>query len=228
MKLVYPILVIAAAALSGCSSTREAKVSQSYQVNYDQVVPLKEKQPDGAIYARSQSGFFLGDRRAHSVGDVLTINLVETMAASKSNDSAIDRNGSFAMSLPKALFGKRGLNIPQVRDSTNFDTSTESTFAGSGSANQSNSIQGRLTVVVTRVYENGNLWVQGQKALQLNQGEEYVRVSGLIRPEDIGPGNIIESNRIAQAQISYTGAGDVHDATKQGWFGRFFNQISPI
>ena len=74
-------------------------------------------------------------------------------------------------------------------------------FAGSGSANQSNSIQGQLTVVVTRVYENGNLWVQGQKALQLNQGEEYVRVSGLIRPEDIKPGNIIESNRIAQAQI---------------------------
>jgi flagellar L-ring protein FlgH len=228
MKPALAFALLAASVLGACSSTREAKVSQSYQVNYDQVVPLKEKQPDGAIYARSQAGFFLGDRRAQSIGDVITINLVETMAASKSNDSAIDRNGSFAMSLPKALFGKMGLNIPQVRDSTNFDTSTESKFAGSGSANQSNSIQGQLTVVVTRVYENGNLWVQGQKALQLNQGEEYVRVSGLIRPEDIKPGNIIESNRIAQAQISYTGAGDVHDATRQGWFGRFFGQIAPI
>lgn len=215
-------------AVAGCSSAREAKLSQSYQVNYDQVVPLKEKLPDGAIYSRSQSGFFLGDRRAHSVGDVLTISLAETMAASKSNDAAIDRNGSFAMSLPKALFGTMGLNIPQVRNSTNFDTSTESTFAGTGSANQSNSIQGKLTVVVTRVYENGNLWVQGQKALSLNQGEEYVRVSGLIRPEDIGPGNIIESSRLAQAQISYTGAGDVHDATRQGWFGRFFSLVAPI
>lgn len=224
LYLVLPISFL----VTGCSSVREAKLSQSYQVNYDQVVPLREKQPDGAIYSRSQSGFFLGDRRAHNVGDVLTISLAETMAASKSNDAAIDRNGSFSMSLPKALFGTMGLKIPQVRDSANFDTSTESTFSGTGSANQSNSIQGKLTVVVTRIYENGNLWVQGQKALSLNQGEEFVRVSGLIRPEDIGPGNIIESSRLAQAQISYTGAGDVHDATRQGWFGRFFSLVAPI
>lgn len=224
---LYAIFVVSLS-IAGCSSAKEAKISQSFQMNYDQVVPSKEKMPDGAIYSKSQSGFFLGDRRAHSIGDVLTISLSETMAASKSNDSAIDRNGSFAVTLPKALFGAMGLNIPQVRDSANFDTTTESKFSGTGSANQSNSIKGKLTVVVTRVYENGNLWVQGQKALSLNQGEEFVRVSGLIRPEDIGPGNIIDSSRLAQAQISYTGAGNIHDATRQGWFGRFFSLVAPI
>ena len=224
---LYAIFVVSLS-IAGCSSAKEAKISQSFQMNYDQVVPSKEKMPDGAIYSKSQSGFFLGDRRAHRVGDVLTISLSETMAASKSNDSAIDRNGSFAVTLPKALFGAMGLNIPQVRDSANFDTTTESKFSGTGSANQSNSIKGKLTVVVTRVYENGNLWVQGQKALSLNQGEEFVRVSGLIRPEDIGPGNIIDSSRLAQAQISYTGAGNIHDATRQGWFGRFFSLVAPI
>ena len=224
---LYAIFVLSLA-IGGCSSAKEAKISQSFQMNYDQVVPTKEKMPDGAIYSKSQSGFFLGDRCAHSIGDVLTISLSETMAASKSNDSAIDRNGSFAVTLPKALFGAMGLNIPQVRDSANFDTTTESKFSGTGSANQSNSIKGKLTVVVTRVYENGNLWVQGQKALSLNQGEEFVRVSGLIRPEDIGPGNIIDSSRLAQAQISYTGAGNIHDATRQGWFGRFFSLVAPI
>lgn len=224
---LYAIFV-SSLTIAGCSSVKEAKISQSFQMSYDQVVPSKEKLPDGAIYSKSQSGFFLGDRRAHSIGDVLTISLSETMAASKSNDSAIDRNGKFGVTLPKALFGAMGLNIPQVRDSTNFDTTTESKFSGTGSANQSNSIKGKLTVVVTRVYENGNLWVQGQKALSLNQGEEFVRVSGLIRPEDIGPGNIIDSSRLAQAQISYTGAGNIHDATRQGWFGRFFSLIAPI
>ena len=64
--------------------------------------------------------------------------------------------------------------------------------------------------------------------LTLNQGEEFLRVSGLIRPEDIKPGNVVDSDRVAQAQISYTGAGDVHDADKQNWFGRFFNMIAPI
>jgi flagellar L-ring protein precursor FlgH len=64
--------------------------------------------------------------------------------------------------------------------------------------------------------------------LTLNQGEEFIRVSGLIRPEDIQPGNTIPGQKIAQAQISYTGAGDVHDASKQGWLGRIFGMVSPI
>jgi flagellar L-ring protein precursor FlgH len=120
--------------------------------------------------------------------------------------------------------------MPAIRGigASALNTSNEQKFAGSGSANQSNSITGQITVVVTRVYENGNLWVQGQKMLTLNQGEEYVRVAGLVRAEDIKPGNIVDSNRVAQAQISYTGAGDVHDASKQNWFGKFFGFIAPI
>ena len=82
--------------------------------------------------------------------------------------------------------------------------------------------------MVTRVYENGNMWVEGQKMLTLNQGEEYIRVSGLVRPEDIKAGNQVDSGRIAQAQISYTGAGDLADASKQNWFGRFFGWAAPI
>jgi len=82
--------------------------------------------------------------------------------------------------------------------------------------------------MVTRVYQNGNMWVEGQKMLTLNNGEEFVRVSGLVRPEDIAAGNTIVSGRIAQAQISYTGSGDLADASRQGWFGRFFGWAAPI
>lgn len=224
----FATLLLAGLALSGCTPTmREAKISESFQLNYDNVVPVKEESPDGAIYSRSQTGFFLGDRRAQRVGDVLTINLNETFAATKSNDAAIDRSGSTSAALP---IGTGGINMPAIRGigASALNTSNEQKFAGSGSANQSNSITGQITVVVTRVYENGNLWVQGQKMLTLNQGEEYVRVAGLVRAEDIKPGNIVDSNRVAQAQISYTGAGDVHDASKQNWFGKFFGFIAPI
>jgi flagellar L-ring protein precursor FlgH len=85
-----------------------------------------------------------------------------------------------------------------------------------------------MTVMVTRVYANGNMWIEGQKLLSVSQGEEYVRVSGLVRPDDIGPGNTVVSNRIAQANITYTGAGDIADASKQGWYGRAFNVLSPL
>lgn len=227
MKIRILAVLLLGLPLAACSSYREAKISESFQMNYDEVVPTKIASPDGAIYSRSQAGFFLGDRRAQRVGDVLTIELNEIMSASKSNDAAMTSSGTIAATLPKALFGAGAINIPAVRPGA-LSSSSETDFSGSGGANQSNRITGKVTVVVTRVYENGHLWVQGQKSLTLNQGDEYVRVEGLVRPEDILPGNIVRSDRIAQAKISYTGAGAIHDVSKQGWFGRFFNLVSPL
>jgi flagellar L-ring protein precursor FlgH len=163
MKPALAITLAMTLALGACSSFREAKISEQFQMNYDEVVPVRVASPDGAIYSRSQAGFFLGDRRAQRVGDVLTVNLVETMQASKSNDAAIDSKGSTAIAPPTGFFGT-GLNIPGVRSGA-LDMTTESKFAGNGAANQSNSISGKVTVVVTRVYENGNLGSRARKCL---------------------------------------------------------------
>jgi flagellar L-ring protein precursor FlgH len=228
MKLTHAFVMLMALSVSACSSMREEKISEANQIDYDSVVPAKQKMADGSIYATSQTGFFVGDRRARNVGDVLTVNLVETMQATKSNDGTITRKGSLALSLPSALFGKGAINPGNIANPGAFDTTTAQSFAGTGVADQSNSITGKVTVVVTRVYENGNMWIQGEKKVTLSQGEEYVRVAGLVRPEDIQTGNIINSTSIAEANISYTGTGDIADATKQNWFGRFFNYVSPI
>ena len=228
MKSVSKLLLLASIALAGCSTEHEAKVSQTFQGDYDKVVAVHEKTADGSIYSASQPGFFVGDRRAHSIGDVLTVALQETTQASKSNDANVSRKGSTALSLPAAIFGPLGLNAPALRSGANFGANSDQSYTGKGTADQSNSITGTVTVMVTRVYENGNMWIEGQKMLTLNQGEEYLRVTGLVRPEDIKPGNVVDSGRVAQAQISYTGSGDLADSTKQNWFGRFFGWASPI
>ena len=88
MKSTAFASLVTALALAGCSSVREAKISESFQMNYDEVVPTKEVSPDGAIYSRSNAGFFLGDRRAQRVGDVLTVNLAENLNATKALNSA--------------------------------------------------------------------------------------------------------------------------------------------
>lgn len=217
--------------LTGCSAQREEKISANLQEDYDKVVSVQEKPIDGSIFSAGRPGFFVGDRRANSVGDVLTINLSEQTQASKSANGALSRKGSTATTLPGSIFGATGvlgLTNPSISTSGNFSSSTDQSYTGKGTADQSNSLNGTLTVMVTRVYENGNMWVEGQKMLTLNQGEEYIRVSGLVRPEDIKPGNLVDSSRIAQAHISYTGAGDLADATKQNWFGRFFGWAAPI
>jgi len=229
MKIAALAALLSGIALTGCSSVREARISESFQMIYVEFVPTKEVSLDGAIYSRSNAGFFLGERRAQRVGDVLTVKLAENLNATKALNAAGAKNNSIAMTLPNALFGGGALNIPALRDGgANLAASNTSTTTGTVTADQSNTITGDITVIVTRVYENGNLWIQGQKMLSVNQGEEYVRVSGVIRPEDIQAGNVVSSTKIAQAQITYTGAGDLNDNTKQGWFGRIVGALAPL
>jgi flagellar L-ring protein precursor FlgH len=87
-------------------------------------------------------------------------------------------------------------------------------------------LKGQISVTVARVYANGSLFVQGQKYIGINQGTEYVRLSGLVRPQDISTDNTVLSTRIADAHISYGGTGAVNDSNNMGWLARFFN--SPI
>ena len=123
------------------------------------------------------------------------------------------------MTLPGAL----GLNKLE----TGLSTGTNQSFTGSGSAAQSNSLSGQMSVTVARVHEGGNLEILGQKKLTLNNGDEYIRVRGIVRPEDISSQNIVLSDRIANAEIKYLGAGDVADTAKQGWLQRSLSTLSP-
>ena len=109
-----------------------------------------------------------------------------------------------------------------------FTSSGENTFTGSGSTAQSNSLTGSVSVHVVRVFDNGNLEIMGQKKLTLNNGDEYIRVTGIVRPRDISADNVVQSDRIANADINYIGAGDVARSGKKGWYTKMLETISPI
>ena len=114
------------------------------------------------------------------------------------------------------------------KNAAGLNAGTTRSFSGSGNAAQSNSLTGFLTVMVTRVFDNGNMEIAGQKKLRLNNGDEYVRLTGLIRPEDITANNVVLSNRIADAEIIYVGAGELADSSRQGWLSRTMRAISPL
>ena len=98
-------------------------------------------------------------------------------------------------------------------------------FEGAGSSSQSNQLLGDITVTVADVLANGNLVVRGEKWLTLNQGEEYIQVSGIVRPSDIRPDNSVESLRLADARIAYSGQGHVANSNRPGWLSRFFTSV---
>ena len=151
----------------------------------------------------------------------LTIVLVERTAASKSASSKLDSTGGFGITPPAT--GPLSLFNP-----TDIGTSGRRNFDGAGATGQSNSLSGEISVTVAEVFANGTMLVQGQKRVTLNRGDEFIQIKGIVRNADVGLDNRVPSTRVADAQIAYTGKGDVARASRQGWLSRFFQTISPF
>ena len=177
---------------------------------------------NGAIF-QVASGYsaLTNGTRASRKGDIITILLVEKTRASKSNSASKDRNGGFSLAPPTT--GLFSLFSP-----SDVATSGSQTFSGAGSADQSNSLQGQISVTVAESYSNGTMLVQGQKLTSLNRGDEHTQFSGLIRAIDVSADNTIPSNKVADARIIYGGTGEIASASKQGWLQKFFSFVSPF
>ncbi len=174
----------------------------------------------GAIYSAGPGLNLYGDRRARDVGDLLTIALMESTMATTTASTAISKKSDIDMGSP-TLFG-----APVTLGGTKIlgaSAESESNFNGKGNSAQSNRLQGSVTVTVIQRLPNGNLVVQGQKNLRLNQGDELVQIQGVVRAADIGADNTIPSSKVADARIVYGGRGAVAQSNAMGWLGRFFN-----
>lgn len=215
--MLRPLLL--ALPLAACSTYLEDKASLDYAPIYHETVPSAMR-ATGSIFHQDARGLFVSDRRANAVGDVLTVQFVERFQANKSQSVSSGRSSSFRMDLPTAIIG--GFDPAGLTHSTRQD------FSGRGAASQSNTLTGRLSVSVSRVLPNGHLEVVGQKRLMLNNGAEYVRLTGVVRPEDISSDNVVTSDRLAHADIRYIGAGDVADTARKGWLTRIISMANPL
>lgn len=182
--------------------------------------PTAAQQSNGAIYQDGREMTLFSDLKAHRVGDIITIQLVEHTDAKKSSSTETKKSTGISYSAPSVLGGPVTYH---GNDILSADVSGDHSFSGEGGSTQSNQLQGSITVTVAQRLSNGNLVVRGEKWLTLNQGQEYVRITGIIRPADIGPANEVLSTRVANAHISYSGRGALADANQQGWLARFFN-----
>lgn len=184
--------------------------------------PAAPPRGNGAIFQPSRGYVPLTDgHRAGRVGDIVTVVLVERTQGNATAATGTERDGSLGLTPPTT----GPLSIINPSDVAMGGTNS---FAGRGQSSQSNSLSGEITVTVTEVLPNGILRVSGEKRMRINRGDETVRVSGLIRPSDIGVDNRVASTRIADATIHYGGRGDVARASRQGWLQRFFSIISPF
>lgn len=210
------LLTLAAILLAGCAASPS---DQEYAATWPEEVPT-DTNANGAIYQVGHDVALFENSVAHRVGDTLTITLAESTAASKSSSTStkkstkIDAPGPTIAGQPVTINGKEVLNV---------DVDNDAQFDGEGNSSQTNKLQGNLTVTVAKRLSNGNLLVRGQKWIQINQGKEFVRVQGIVRPIDIDPDNSIPSYKVADAMIAYGAQGALADANSPGLLSRFFN-----
>jgi flagellar L-ring protein precursor FlgH len=220
------MLVLIAAGLAGCQS---APVRDPAYAPMRPVIPPPAPMGNGSIYQAGYERSWFEDMRARRVGDMLTIKLAEKTDAKKKATTAVKKSNSNSVTNPTILGSTPQFNAPGLlplasnnNNNLGFSLESEHDFSGEGDSAQNNELTGDVTVTVIEVLPNGYLMVRGEKRIGINQGNEYVKVSGIVRPADIDSTNTVLSTRLADPTIVYKGDGAVADSNVMGWFAKFF------
>jgi flagellar L-ring protein FlgH len=182
-------------------------------------VPEHYAAETGSLFNQKIANNLYDDSKPRNIGDIITVTLNESTKAAKSADADLTKKNDASMD-PLEVGGKP-ITIGDY--DLSYKLKNGNNFSGSAAANQSNSISGSISVEVIEVLANGNLIIRGEKWLTLNAGDEYIRLSGTIRADDIDFNNTISSNRISNARIQYSGTGTNQDMQEPGFLARFFN-----
>lgn len=216
------LLTVSLSLLGGCMT--QPKRDPEY-APVPPVVPQRQVQQTGAIYQAGFEHSWFENVRARRVGDILTVSLVEDTEAIHSNAGSVSRSNQVDIANPTLFGNSLNLKVPGTDSSRfngAFNLGSSSEFDGSGENTQNNEFTGSISVMVTEVLTNGYLRVRGEKRIQMTGGNEYIRVAGIIRPEDISTDNTVASTKIADATLTYVGDGQATSASTMGWLARFF------
>ncbi len=213
------LLIMLVSSLTACASMQEAQPNDPYFAPLPPEAPPRPVVKNGSLFTQSHSNSLYSDNKARHEGDIITVVLREKTQASKKAKTETQKDSNVAFD-PLNIAGRNasiGGNVLQ------FGSSSTQDFKGDAKADQSNSLVGDISVNVLQVMANGNLVIRGEKWLTLNTGKEYIRLTGVIRPEDVDVNNTVESTKIANARIEYSGTGAHHGGQSPGWLSQFFN-----
>lgn len=221
IRLLTIVLALLGSACSTLEPTASTAVHQPMSVR---PAPRAQAAPaNGAIFQPAVVRPLFEDRRARLLGDTLTINLVESNTAQKASNASASRESSVSGGITSAakvpFTGLAGLGV---------EAGTSSDFTGQGAAAANNRFTGTITVTVVDVYPNGNLLVSGEKQIAINQGNEFIRFSGVVNPSYVTGANTVQSTQVADARIEYRSSGYINEHQMMGWLQRFFVALLPF
>ncbi|WP_445765766.1 flagellar basal body L-ring protein FlgH [Rheinheimera sp.] len=206
--------------LGGCAAVQEPMADDPYFAPLQPEPPARPLSQSGSLFAANHSNSLYSDNKARHEGDIITVVLKERTQARKIAKTEMQKDSSTSF---EPMIGLGGRNVSVAGNVLQFGADSTSDYKGDSRADQSNSLVGNISVNVLQVLNNGNLVIRGEKWLTLNTGKEYIRLTGVIRSQDVDVNNTVESTKIANARIEYSGTGAHHNGQSPGWLSRFFN-----
>ena len=221
-KLLFAI------ALAGCASHIAPYTPKHRKLDAGEF-GQRSKPSNGSLYAEGAVGFF-EDPVASRVGDILVIKIDEKDLATHQADTTLNKSDDTSYGLPAALGFAAALakKYPGVDPAKLFESTSSQKFTGNGDVSRKGQVTATLPVRVKQVLPSGDLFVEGTKVVMVGAEEKHIYMSGIVRRIDVADDNTVPSSRIADAEIEYTGQGDVSDTQRRGWLGRTLSKLWPF
>ena len=181
----------------------------------------------GSLWPADDQVFFYSDKKALRVGDTLTVRIVENAQASNTADTDLSRTSAATAGFSTFFGQKKFLGLFKLGDEL-LNTNSANSHQGSGSTTRTGQLTATMTAVVREVLANGNLVIQGTRELLVNHEQQFITLTGIVRPQDIGRDNFVLSSQLADANITIGGLGVVDDKQKSGWGTWIFDFIWPF
>ncbi len=228
MKAGLPVLAVALLVLSGCATKKAAVTDPTALENFVReakaaAAPVPAGEGSLWVAASHRSDLF-SDFKARFVNDVVTIRVVETTQAEAIADNKNSKNSATSNQID-AFFGleKKIKELPNL-----VSGKGSSSFEGKGSTTRATTLQTTLTARVIDVLPNGNLVVEGMREVRVNNENQTVYLSGIVRPEDINRANVVPSSAVAQMVVRVHGHGAVSQPLKPGWLYQILSGVLPF
>lgn len=224
-KTIY--LLLAILLFTSCAPLQQQQPIVAVQEPLEEIHQSTQvTQEAGSLWQQSNRSIF-SDRKARSVGDIVTVVIAEQASASKEATTSTDRDTNMSASIPN-FFGLEN-NVSTNIDLNNLvNAEFTNAFDGKGATTRKEDLKAFLTTQVVGCYPNGQLKIRGGKEVMVNNEVQMIYLTGIIRPVDITAANTVHSSKILNARISYTGKGSVSDKQKPGWMMRMLDNVWPF
>lgn len=190
----------------------------------------------GSLYNAAESPDLYADSRARRVGDIILVKVVESSkskskadtSASKDSSSSLGVAAAFGSKTVGVIPGVSGVMSGSVGANPMLSTSTQSALSATGETKRENYVTATIGARVLQVLPGGVLQVQGAREIRVNDETQYMVVSGLVRAQDVGADNSVESSQLADSKVEYYGKGVLADKQRPGWLTRLLDNVWPF